>query len=131
MSATVLISGKLFREPERKTSRDGKVYASATVRDGHGDDAQWWKLSTFSETAAEELLSLHDGDGIAASGSFKAEIYDRGGGARIALTIFADRVISAKRQKRERAQDRKAEPRPISEAEASRPFDDASFGERE
>jgi single-stranded DNA-binding protein len=124
VSATVLVSGRLWREPERKTSRDGKSYASATIRDGHGDDAQWWKLLTFSETATEELLSLHDGDGVAASGSFKAEIYDRGGGARISLTIFADRLISARRQKREKAQERKAGPQPIDGVEAQRPFDD-------
>ena len=49
MSATALISGKLFREPEAKVSRAGKYYASATVRVGDGEGATWWKVLSFSE----------------------------------------------------------------------------------
>jgi single-stranded DNA-binding protein len=100
MSSSVLVSGRIWRDPERKTTKAGKAYATATIRDSFGDDTTWWKLLTFSETAAEELLSLHDGDSIAASGSFKAEIYNSRDGARISLTVFADRIISAKRAKK-------------------------------
>ena len=125
MSATALISGKLWREPEAKVSKAGKTYGTATVRVGEGDGAQWWRVLAFSESAAAELLQLHDGDGVAASGSFKAEPYERGGELRVNLTLFADRLISAKRQKRERDQERRAEPRqgPFDTAEAQRPLD--------
>ena len=36
MSATVLVSGKLFRDPERKISGAGKTYGSATIKDVSG-----------------------------------------------------------------------------------------------
>jgi hypothetical protein len=104
MSATVLVSGKLWRDPERKTTKTGRPYTSAALRDGQGDDAVWWKLLAFNEAAAEEPLRLRDGDGLAASGSFKAEIYDRGSGPRIGFTVFVDHLISAKRKKREKAE---------------------------
>ena len=126
MSATVLVSGKLFRDPQSKTSGSGKVYCTATIKVGQGDDAQWWRLVTFSDSAIEELLALRDGDGIAASGSFKAEVYEAREGMRVSLSILADRVISAKRQKRERDKERLAEQRqgPIDSVGAQRPFDD-------
>ncbi len=125
MSATALISGKLWREPEAKVSRAGKRYGSATVRVGDGDDATWWKILAFSESAAEELLQLHDGDGVAASGSFQVEPFERGGELRVSFTLFADRLISAKRQKRERDKEQRAEHRQgaIDSAEAQRPID--------
>lgn len=106
MTSTVLVSGKLFRDPERKVSSAGKPYASVTIKDVNGDDVTWWKLLTFSEPAIEELLSLRDGDGIAASGSFRADVYDRGAGPKVGFTLFAERLISTRREKRERAQER-------------------------
>ena len=126
MSASVLVSGKLWREPERKLTKAGKPYASATIRDGQGDDATWWRLLAFSEAGCAELLGLHDGDGLAVGGAFKAELYDGRDGARISLTVVADRVISAKRQQRERAKEHRAEQRSrtIDNSEATPPFDD-------
>ena len=126
MSATVLISGKLWRDPERKLTKAGKPYVTATIRDGQGDDATWWRLLAFSEASCAELLCLHDGDGVAASGAFKAELYDGRDGVRISLTVLADRVISARRQKREKDKIRQAERRSITTdaGESRRPFDD-------
>ena len=109
MSATVLISGKLWRDPERKLTKAGKPYVTATIRDGQGDDATWWRLFAFWEAGCAELLGLHDGDGVAASGTFKAELYDGRDGVRISLTVLADRVISARRQKHEKDKTRQIE----------------------
>jgi single-stranded DNA-binding protein len=121
MSATVLISGRLCRDPENKMSGAGKAYVTVTVRVSNGDDVTWWKILAFGETAAEELLTLRNGDAVSVSGDFKAEVYDGRSGPKVGFTIFADRAISAKRQKRER----RAEPKPApAEAQASQPFDD-------
>jgi hypothetical protein len=126
MTATVLVSGKLFRDPERKVSGAGKRYASATIKDVSGDDVIWWKLLAFDESPIDELLSLRDGDGIAASGSFRTEVYDRGAGPKVGFTLFADRLISAKRQKREGDKERRetGKPGPIDGVQAQRPIDD-------
>jgi hypothetical protein len=106
MSATALISGRLWRSPERKTSKAGKQFVTATIREGNGDAVTWWKILCFSESGCEELLRLGDGDSAAVSGDFKVETYDKGGELRLSHTIFAERVISARRQKRQRGDDR-------------------------
>jgi single-stranded DNA-binding protein len=126
MSAFALISGKLFRDPERKTSKAGKPYAMATIKDGQGEAANWWRVFAFGDEAADELLGLRSGDAVAVSGSFKADIYDKGGTSRISLSVVADRIISAKKQKREQAADRRAKPQsiPINRADAQRPLND-------
>jgi hypothetical protein len=123
MSARALISGRIWRDPERRVSGAGKPFASASVRVGSGDVAAWWKLLCFSEAAIEEVTSLHDGDAVSASGEFKAEVYDKGDGPRVGFTLFADRIISARKAKREkaRAATRRA---PIDGAQSQRPFDD-------
>lgn len=124
MSASVLVSGKLWRDPGRRVSRAGNEFVSATLRDGYGDDAAWWRLIVFSESACEELMTLKNGDSCAASGQFKAELYDRGGESKISLTCVADRVISAKRRKAERAKERQAERRMESAGGVDDEFND-------
>ena len=118
--------GKALARARAQADKSRQAIRHATIRDGQGDDATWWRLFAFSEAGCAELLGLHDGDGVAASGTFKAELYDARDGARISLTVLADRVISARRQKRERAQEHRAEQRsrPIDNAEATPPFDD-------
>lgn len=101
MSATALISGKLQRDPERKMSKAGKPFSTATLREGDGDAVTWWTVLAFAEDAIEELSRLKAGDGMAATGPFKAETYEKNGEKRVSFTLFADRVISAKKQKRE------------------------------
>jgi len=110
MSARALISGRLWKNPERRISGAGKPFGSASVRVGNGDAAVWWKVLAFAEDVLEELLSLHDGDAVAVTGEFKAETYDGRDGPRISYTLFCDRLISAKRRKREETEDRRAEP---------------------
>jgi hypothetical protein len=115
MSATALISGRLWRSPERKTSKAGKQFVTATIREGNGDAVTWWKILCFSESGCEELLQLGDGDGAAVSGDFKVETFEKGGELRLSHTIFAERVISARRQKRQRESDRGVEQTSVSE----------------
>jgi single-stranded DNA-binding protein len=129
MSATALISGRLWRNPERKTSKAGKQFVTATIREGNGDAVTWWKILCFSESDCEELLRLGDGDGVAVSGDFKVETYDKGGELRLSHTIFAERVISARRQKKKRENDPHASDQDSGEAtHCGAPFnDDISF----
>jgi hypothetical protein len=114
----------LARNPERKFRGVGKASATATGLVGNGDDDTSWKVLTFFKTAAEELLSLDDGDALAATGSFRTEVYDRGAGPKVGLTLFADRLISAKRQKGEREKERRADQGqdPVNGVEAQNPL---------
>jgi hypothetical protein len=107
VTASALVSGRIYRDPERKVSKAGKPFAVAKLREGAGDSAVWWSVAAFSEEACEELLRLKDGDAAAVSGPFTVTTYERKGEIRLNHSIIADRVISARRaKKREREDDR-------------------------
>jgi single-stranded DNA-binding protein len=94
MSAHVLVTGALFRQPEQRTSKAGKPFVTAKIRAKDGDSTQWWKVLAFSESAGAELLRLGDGDAVSAQGQLKAELYERDGETRLSLSIIADVVLA-------------------------------------
>lgn len=98
MTATVLVAGKLFKTPERKTSSAGKAFVSATIREGGGEAVTWWKALAFDEESAADMLRLAEGETIAVCGSFKADAYEKNGAHRVSFTVFVDRVMSARRK---------------------------------
>ena len=95
MSATVLVSGKIWKRPERKTSTGGKPYVRAIVRDSARDEDMWWTILCFTKGDQDELARLHAGESVSAAGEMTARIYDKDGHARVGLTCFADRILSA------------------------------------
>jgi single-stranded DNA-binding protein len=111
MSAHVLISGVLYRQPEQRTSKAGKPFVTATIRAKDGDGAQFWRVTAFLETVCGELLHLSDGDSLSVQGTMKAELYQPDGGEpRISLSVIADAVLALRQPPRER----KAEPKPTT-----------------
>jgi single-stranded DNA-binding protein len=105
MTAHVLISGTLFRAPERKVSRAGKPYVSATLKVRDGDAAQFWRVTVFSESASEELMRLSDGDSVSCQGAMKAELYRPDDGEpRLSLSLVADHVLALRQPPRKREQ---------------------------
>lgn len=48
------ILGTVFRDSERKTSKNGKDYMRFTIRDGDGDNSQYVSVTSF-DTADMEL----------------------------------------------------------------------------
>jgi single-stranded DNA-binding protein len=126
MTATALLAGRVFRDPERRTSKTNKPFASLTIRVGDGDAAVWWKCVAFSESTIDELMKLGDGDSVAVTGSFKVEPYEKHGQQRLGFTVFADRVLSLLPVKRDRAAERR-ESAPAAKM-AGAPFDDSVDG---
>jgi single-stranded DNA-binding protein len=101
MSARAIVSGVLHKAPETKVSKNGNSYARATIRDGKGDDANWWACLIFNASAVEEVQRLEPGDPIAVAGEIKADIYTPPGKKpRINLTIIGDTLLSARRSPR-------------------------------
>jgi single-stranded DNA-binding protein len=99
---TALISGSLFRNPERRTSKSGKQFAAATVRVKTGEAMLFIRVMVFSERPMAELMRLSDGDTMSAQGSFKAEIYAKNGGApKLSLSIIADQILALRRPPKE------------------------------
>jgi hypothetical protein len=82
MSARAIVSGVLFREPVTKTSKSGNAYVLATVREGAGETARWWKAFIFAASAIEEVSRLGDGDPVSLAGEIDAQIYTPAGGEK-------------------------------------------------
>jgi len=96
MSARAIVSGVLFKAPTSKTSKAGKPYAVATIREGSGERVRWWKAFVFSESSIDEILKLEDGEPIAVAGEFDCELYaPPGGEVRLSWKITADSVLTA------------------------------------
>jgi single-stranded DNA-binding protein len=100
MTASALISGRVFRDPERKVSKVGKPFVVAKLREGAGDSAVWWSVVAFADDVREELSRQRDGDAIAVSGPFTVSTYERNGEIRLNHSIIAERLISARRAKK-------------------------------
>lgn len=95
MTAFALVAGKLWKSPEGRTSsKTGKAFATAVLREGAGDAATWWNVVAFADIAGE-LLKLKDGDVVSVSGPFTVELYAKNGGQpRINHRIVADRIAA-------------------------------------
>jgi single-stranded DNA-binding protein len=108
MTASALISGRVFRDPERRVSKGGKPFVAAKLREGAGDSAVWWSVVAFADDVREELSLLRDGDTIAVSGPFTVSTYERNGEIRLNHSIVAERLITARRAKKRQAEDERA-----------------------
>jgi hypothetical protein len=102
MSARAIVSGALFREPVTKKSKSGNAYVLATVREGTGETARWWKAFIFAAAAIEDISRLADGDPVSLVGEIDAQIYTPAGGeSRLSWSIRADAILSARPKPRE------------------------------
>ena len=89
-----MISGRLWKAAEARTSKTGHPFATATMREGERERATWWSIVAFGETA-DELLRLEDGDSVSVSGPFSTETYvGKDGETRVRHKITADRLAS-------------------------------------
>jgi single-stranded DNA-binding protein len=94
MTSYILITGTIFRSPERRTSKAGKPFTKATLKASDGDDVQFWNLLAFRESIQDELARLRDGDAVSVQGAFKAELYrPEDGEPRVSLSIVAERIL--------------------------------------
>jgi single-stranded DNA-binding protein len=102
MSAFAIVTGALFRAPEQRTSKAGKPYVTATIREKEGETTLWWKVVAFSDSAQAELMRLGDGDAVSAQGPLKVETYEKDGATKTSLSVVADRVLALRQPPKER-----------------------------
>ena len=121
MTAHVLVSGMLFREPEQRTSKAGKPFVTATLKAKDGETAQWWKVLAFSESVQAELMRLTDGDALSVQGGLKAETYDKEGATKLSLSVVADHVLALRQPPKAR---REHDRHQRGATQQSAPFDD-------
>jgi single-stranded DNA-binding protein len=94
MTAYALVLGSLFRAPEQRTSKAGKLYVTATIKAKDGDAFQFWRVTAFSESVQTELMRLTDGDALSVQGGLKAETYEKDGATKLSLSVIADHVLA-------------------------------------
>ena len=109
MTARALVSGVIFTAPVEKTNKAGKAYVTATIRDGKGDAARWWKALVFGDDAMAEVLRLGDGHPLAVAGEFDCQAYNED---RLSWSIMVDAVLSA-RAKPKKAKSSQDNPQPF------------------
>jgi single-stranded DNA-binding protein len=103
MSVSVMASGALAKEPMQRTSKNGAVYLTTSLRVTTGNETEWWNLLCFSESAQAEIKRLGVGEKLTCQGSLKTEIYRGGDGEpKISRTIFVDAVLALRQPPRER-----------------------------
>jgi single-stranded DNA-binding protein len=101
MTAYILLAGTLFfRTPERRISKAGKPFATATIRAKEGDSSQWWKVLGFPASVQAELMRLSDGNALKVPGALKTETYEKDGQTKLSLSVVADHVLALRQPAR-------------------------------
>ena len=113
---SVLISGKLVREPQTRTGKNGKPFATALIAVpveavSEGDEDRVLVSVIAFGPAAEALAALAKGDDVSCAGSGRLSHWTKDGVERHGLAVTAHRVLSAyARRKTQKAQDNGREP---------------------
>jgi hypothetical protein len=84
--------------PVEKISKGGKPYLLATIRDGTGEAARWWK-AFIAEGLCDEVRRLSDGEPIGVAGEIDCQPYEKGGEQRLNWSVVVDVVLSARKPK--------------------------------
>lgn len=115
-----LIAGHLHGAPQRRTSKNGRPFATALVRTATRDgDAVFCNVIAFDEKVVTALLALGAGDTVALTGELTPKVYTpQGGEPRRSLDLLAHAVLTEYHVARKR----KAMQEPSG---AALPFDDA------
>lgn len=90
------IAGRLGRDPEPFLYGDGKTGArfSVAVNNPRNEDADWFRVTAFGQSADFALRFLHKGDPAVVSGRVELDQWEdrQSGEKRTALALVADRV---------------------------------------
>jgi single-stranded DNA-binding protein len=92
-----LISGRLHRAPQSRTSKSGKPFATASVRCSLRDGGTVFaSVIAFDSKAVTALLALSDGDSVALAGELTPKVYTpaNGGEPRPSLDLLAHAVLT-------------------------------------
>jgi single-stranded DNA-binding protein len=83
----VLVAGTLFKAPDQRTSKAGKLFVTSTLKAKDGEALQWWRVTAFSESVMAELMRLAEGDALSVQGALKVEEYEKDGQKRVSLEL--------------------------------------------
>lgn len=91
-----LISGKVYGQPQQKTSKAGKPFAVAKVKTAvSSEESIFVNVICFKDDVSAALLALGDGDPVSLVGSLTPKVWtDKQGEARPALDLIASAVLT-------------------------------------
>lgn len=100
-----LVTGKLIKAPESRTTKTGKPYATARMRvTTDQTNSALCSVVAFDPDAVAALLALNAGDAVSVAGPLKVSTWqDREGNAQPGLDLVADRVLSVYAIRKQRA----------------------------
>jgi single-stranded DNA-binding protein len=105
MTARVVVSGRLLREPESRALKFGRAFATATtatLQANDGDQAQCWEILAFSEPARSELRGLREGDALSVQGALRTETNNA---KEVSSGVIAEYVLPLHQLGRQRCED--------------------------
>ncbi len=113
---SVLISGKLVRDPQRRTGKNGKPFATALIAVpvkavSEGDADRVLASCIAFGQAGEALAALAKGDDLSIAGSGRLSSWTKDGVECHGLAVTAHRVLTAyQRRKTQTAQQKPEQP---------------------
>ena len=88
---SIIITGRLGRDPELRQSDSGTPWATVSVAEG-GDEPNWFDVKCFNRTA--EILDEYGSRGrkVAIQGRMVQKSYEKDGETRRAWRLIANRI---------------------------------------
>ena len=91
----VLVSGKLFRDPQVRMGQSGKPFTTALIRVPveNGEESMLVSTIAFGEVG-EKLGQLKSGDAVSLAGSAKLSSWEKDGELKHGLSVTASAILS-------------------------------------
>lgn len=90
---TLIVSGRLYRDPESKTTNNNRIFCSFAISDtkkrNGQDDIMWCRVTVFGKTAESCMQYLHAGDSVTVVG--EPSIYI-GKDSKASIDLIANQV---------------------------------------
>lgn len=89
------LAGRLVRDPEKKTSKNGKGYVHGLLLVTAGETDTLTTVMAFEPDLQAVLIALRKGDSVSAIGSGSVRAYiDKGGQPAAVITMMANRLMT-------------------------------------
>ena len=107
-----LILGTIHREPEQRTSKNGKPFATLTVKSGMGEHVEWWKVTAFDSGLIEAFMELREGDAVSIQGLLQIGVWaPEGREPKPNLSVVAHAILPLREGRAKGVSARKNSPR--------------------
>jgi hypothetical protein len=99
-----LVTGKLYGQPEQRTSKNGKAFVVGKLLVSMGTEERVFaSLIAFDENSCRALLALSEGETAAVSGELRFNLYQaKDGSTRILLDCTVHAVLTTYHVRRKR-----------------------------